>query len=92
MTASRSCAKSTRIREGTLYYTDEWQAHATLKLRGAQVLSRKEKGRPVGRDHIDGIEGWRHAKNWLCPYRGVPRRYFLYLAEFAVATIIGMKV
>jgi transposase len=70
-------------REGSLYYTDEWQAYATLKLRGDHVMIRKEKGRPVGRDHINGIEGfWSYAKNWLYPFRGVPRPYFhLYLAE-----------
>ena len=70
-------------REGALYYTDEWQAYATLKLRGDHVLIRKEKGKPVGRDHINGIEGfWSYAKNWLYPYRGVPQTYFhLYLAE-----------
>jgi len=70
-------------REGSLYYTDEWQAYATLKLRGEHVMIRKEKGQPVGRDHINGIEGfWSYAKNWLRPYRGVPRKYFhLYLGE-----------
>jgi len=70
-------------REGALYYIDEWQAYATLKLRGEHVMIRKEKGRPAGRDHINGIEGfWSYAKNWLYPYRGVPRQYFhLYLAE-----------
>lgn len=31
-------------REGALYYTDEWQAYATLKLRGEHVVIRKEKG------------------------------------------------
>ena len=58
-------------------------AYATLKLRGEHVMIRKEKGRPVGRDHINGIEGfWSDAKNWLHPYRGVPRKYFhLYLGE-----------
>lgn len=70
-------------REGALYYTDEWHAYATLKLRGNHVRIRKEKGRPAGRDHINGIEGfWSYAKNWLYPYRGVPRQYFhLYLGE-----------
>lgn len=70
-------------REGALYYTDEWQAYATLKLRGEHVMIRKEKGRPVGRGHINGIEGfWSYAKNWLYPYRGVPHHYFhLYLGE-----------
>ena len=46
-------------------------------------MIRKEKGRPLGRDHINGIEGfWSYAKNWLYPYRGVPTKFFhLYLAE-----------
>jgi transposase-like protein len=39
-------------REGSLYYTDDWNAYATLKLRGDHVVIRKAKGRPVGRDHI----------------------------------------
>ena len=70
-------------REGSLYYTDEWQAYATLKMRGEHVMIRKEKGKPVGRDHINGIEGfWSYAKNWLYQYRGVPANFFhLYLAE-----------
>jgi transposase len=70
-------------REGSLYYTDEWQAYATLKLRGEHVVIRKVKGRPHGRDHINGIEGfWSYAKNWLYAFRGVPRQYFhLYLGE-----------
>jgi transposase len=70
-------------REGSLYYTDDWQAYATLKLRGEHVRIRKEKGKPVGREHINGIEGfWSYAKNWLYPFRGVPRKHFhLYLGE-----------
>ncbi len=70
-------------REGSLCYTGEWQACATLKLCGGHVVMRKEKGRPPGRDHINGIEGFRsYAKNWLYPCRGVPRKQFhLYLGE-----------
>jgi transposase len=70
-------------REGSLYYTDDWNAYATLRMRGQHVIIRKAKGRPVGRDHINGIEGfWSYAKNWLYPYRGVPRKHFhLYLGE-----------
>lgn len=68
---------------GSLYYTDEWQAYISLRLIGDHVVIRKEKGRPMGRDHINGIEGfWSYAKNWLYPYRGVPRKFFhLYLGE-----------
>lgn len=70
---------------GSLYYTDEWQAYISLKLRGDHVVVKKEKGKPKGRDHINGIEGfWSYAKHWLYPYRGVPRKYFhLYLGEVA---------
>jgi len=72
-----------QTREGSLYYTDGWQAYATLRLRGEHVVIRKEKGIPVGRDHINGIERfWSYAKTWLYPFRGVPRRFFhLYLGE-----------
>lgn len=74
------CAHTT---PGSLYYTDDWQAYASLRVQGDHIVVRKEKGRPKGRDHINGIEGfWSYAKNWLYPYRGVPRRYFhLYLGE-----------
>lgn len=70
---------------GSLYYTDDWHAYASLALRGEHIVIRKERGRPKGRDHINGIEGfWSYAKHWLYPYRGVPRRYFhLYLGEVA---------
>ena len=46
-----------KTRESSLYYIDEWQAYATLRLRGDHVIIRKEKGCPQGRDHINGIEG-----------------------------------
>lgn len=70
-------------RPGSLYYTDDWQAYASLRLQGGHVVVRKEKGRPKGREHINGIEGfWSYAKNWLYPFRGVPKKFFhLYLAE-----------
>src|SRR5690606_36119288 len=70
-------------RPGSLYYTDSWQAYASLAVRGDHIVVRKEGGRPKGRDHINGIEGfWSYAKHWLYPYRGVPRQCFhLYLAE-----------
>lgn len=74
------CAHTT---PGSLYYTDDWQAYASLRVQGDHIVVRKEKGRPKGRNHINGIEGfWSYAKNWLYPYRGVPRKYFhLYLGE-----------
>lgn len=68
---------------GSLYYTDDWHAYASLKVRGNHVVITKDKGRPKGRNHLNGIEGfWSYAKTWLYQYRGVPRKYFhLYLKE-----------
>lgn len=70
---------------GSLYYTDDWQAYASLSVRGAHIVVRKERGRPRGRDHINGIEGfWSYAKHWLYMYRGVPQKFFhLYLGEIS---------
>jgi len=70
-------------RPGSLYYTDDWQACASLAVRGEHIVVRKDGGRPKGRGHINGIEGfWSYAKHWLYPYRGVPRKFFhLYLGE-----------
>jgi len=74
------CAHTT---PGSLYYTDDWQAYASLRVQGDHIVVREEKGRPKGRDHINGVEGfWSYAKNWLYPYRGVSHKYFhLYLGE-----------
>lgn len=68
---------------GSLYYTDNWHAYASLSIRGDHVVVRKEKGKPKGRDHLNGIEGfWSYAKHWLYQYRGVPKSVFpLYLKE-----------
>lgn len=68
---------------GSLYYTDDWHAYTFLKVRGNHVVISKDKGRPKGRNHINGIEGfWSYAKHWLYHYRGVPKNYFpLYLKE-----------
>lgn len=68
---------------GGLYYTDDWHAYTFLSIRGNHVVVEKEKGKPKGRAHLNGLEGfWSYAKHWLYQYRGVPRRYFhLYLKE-----------
>lgn len=68
---------------GSLYYTDDWHAYTFLDVRGDHVVIRKEKGKPKGRNHINGIEGfWSYAKHWFYHYRGVPKQYFhLYLKE-----------
>ena len=69
--------------QGCLYYTDDYEAYASLKVRGEHVVVTKDKGVPKGRDHINGIEGfWSYAKHWLYQYRGVPKKFVhLYLAE-----------
>ena len=68
---------------GSLYYTDDWHAYTFLDIRGNHVVIKKDKGKPKGRDHINGIEGfWSYAKHWLYHYRGVPKKNFhLYLKE-----------
>ena len=70
---------------GSLYFTDDYHAYAGLRVRGEHVTVRKERGRPVGRDHVNGIEGfWSYAKHWLHTYRGVPKNLFAaYLGEIA---------
>ena len=70
---------------GSLYYTDNWHAYASLGLRGDHVVVSKEKGKPKGRDHINGIEGfWSYAKHWLYHYRGVSQKFFhIYLGELS---------
>lgn len=70
-------------RPSSLYYTDDWHAYMLLDISGDQVIIRKEKGRPKGRDHINGIEGFcSYAKHWLYHYRGLPKKYLhLYLKE-----------
>jgi len=74
---------STHTKPGSLYYTDDWHAYGSLAVRGDHIVVRKEAGRPKGRAHINGIEGfWSYAKHWLYPYRGVPRKTFhLFLGE-----------
>lgn len=72
-------------RPGSLYYTDDWHAYGSLAVRGDHIVVRKEGGKPKGRAHINGIEGfWSYAKHWLYPYRGVPRKFFhLFLGEIS---------
>ena len=71
------------IKPGSLYYTDDWHAYSALSIRGNYVVVTKEKGKPKGGNHLNGIEGfWSFAKNWLYQYRGVARHHFhLYLKE-----------
>jgi len=70
---------------GSLYYTDDWHAYASLAVRGNHVVVRRDKGRPKGKNHLNDIEGfWSYAKNWLYQYRGVPKKFFhLFLGEIS---------
>ncbi len=54
------------IKPGSLYYTDDWIAYASLSISGNHVVVPKEKGIARGRDHLNGVEGfWSYAKHWL---------------------------
>ncbi len=45
-------------------------------------MIRNEKGKPVGRDHIAGIEGfWSYAKSWPAGTAGAPLIPALVLGE-----------
>lgn len=71
-------------KKGSLYYTDDYTAYASLKMRGRHQIIAHGMEEYVRCDaHINGIEGfWSYAKAWLYHYRGVPRQYFhLYLKE-----------
>lgn len=47
-----------------LYCTDDWFAYTSLPICVNTVVVLKEKGIPLGRDHINGIEGiWSFAKH-----------------------------
>ena len=70
---------------GSLLFTDGWQGYASLRVRGHHVVVRKQGGIPMGRDQINGIEGfWSYAKHWLYPLRGVPKKLLhLFLGEMS---------
>ncbi len=74
---------STHTKTGSLYYTDDWHAYASLSVKGNHVAVSKGKSIPKGRSRINIIEGfWSYAKHGLYPYRGVPKDNFpLYLKE-----------
>ncbi|MGI0063031.1 MAG: IS1595 family transposase [Nitrosotalea sp.] len=71
-------------KKGSLYYTDDYTAYASLNMRGKHKVVAHGMDEYVRDDaHINGIEGfWSYAKTWMYHYRGVPRQYFhLYLKE-----------
>ena len=62
-----------------------------LKLRGEHVMIHKEKGKPVGREHINDRGAFGAVRNWLYP--GVRDQYVrLCLARASTATAIGTKI
>ena len=71
-------------KKGSLYYTDDYTAYASLQMRGKHKVVSHGMDEYVRDDaHINGIEGfWSFAKTWMYHYRGVPKQYFhLYLKE-----------
>lgn len=71
-------------KKGSLYYTDDYTAYATLNMSGKhKVVSHGKDEYVRGDAHINGIEGfWSYAKAWLYHYRGTSKQYFhLYLKE-----------
>jgi len=71
-------------RKGSLYYSDEHTAYASLELVGKHRQISHNRDEYVREDtHINGIEGfWSYAKMWLYQYRGIHKQYFhLYLKE-----------
>jgi transposase len=71
-------------KKGSLYYSDDHIAYATLNLIGKHHVIPHQRQEYVKEEtHINGIEGfWSYAKTWLYHYRGVPKQYFhLYLKE-----------
>ena len=51
-------------RPGSLYYTDNWIAYASLSISGNHVVVPKHKSIAKGRDHLNGVGGfWSHAKH-----------------------------
>ena len=66
-------------KKGSLYYTDDHTAYATLNLIGKHqiILHGKEEYVRDDATHINGVEGfWSYAKTWSYHYRGVPKQYF----------------
>ena len=73
-----------RTKKGSLDYSDDHTAYATLNLIGKhQVVAHVSEEYVRDNSHISGIEGfWSYAKTWSYHYRGVPKQYFhLYLKE-----------
>ncbi|MGA7042626.1 MAG: IS1595 family transposase, partial [Nitrososphaeraceae archaeon] len=71
-------------KKGSLYYSDDHTAYATLNLIGKhQVVAHASEEYVRDNSHINGIEGfWSYAKTWMYHYHGVPKQYFhLYLKE-----------
>lgn len=68
---------------GSLHFTDNCHAYIFLDVRGNHVVITKDRGKSLGRDHVNGIEGfWSYAKHWLLHYRIIPRKSFhVYLKE-----------
>ncbi len=62
-------SSSRHTKAGSLNYTDDRHVYASLRMRGNHMTITKDRGKPKGRGHPDGIEGcWSCAKDWLYRY------------------------
>ena len=70
-------------RKGSLYYTDDYTAYASLIMRGKhKVVSHGMDEYVRGDAHINGMEGfWSYAKTWMYHYRGVLNNTFIFISR-----------
>lgn len=71
-------------KKGSLYYSDEHTAYASLELIGKhRQISHNKDEYVIDDTHINVIEGfWSYAKMWSYQYRRIHKQYFpLYLKE-----------
>lgn len=60
-----------------------WQAYATLSLRGGEAVLRRPPGHAGGREQIDAIDGfWSYVKRWLRAPGSIPvEQFHIHLGE-----------
>lgn len=61
----------------------QWQAYATLSLRGGEAVLRRPPGHAGGREQIDAIDGfWSYVKRWLRAPGSIPvEQFHIHLGE-----------
>ena len=73
----------TKTEKGSVFYTDCFKSYKSLKQYGKHKKINKQYAFAVGRNHINGLEGfWSYAKERFHKYHGINREnYPLYLKE-----------